>query len=174
MNGELLTKITIWLALCGYGLGAACLLKARQRPHFVRIARAAWTAGCLIYLVHVVCAFHFYHHWSHTAALLDTASQTKETVGAEFGEGVFVSYAFTLGWLVDMTWWWLSGLQSYLLRPRFFQILWQSFLGFIFFNGTVVFASGPIRWFGLALFVGLGALWCRVATSRFHQRSHSI
>ena len=172
MNGELLTKITIWVALCGYGLGVACLLKARQKPQFLRTARAAWTAGCLIYLAHVVCAFHFYHHWSHTAALRDTANQTKETVGVEFGEGLFVSYAFTLGWLADVTWWWISGLQGYLHRSRFFQIVWQSFLAFIVFNGTVVFASGPVRWFGSALFAGLGVLYYWSTTPRCYYRSH--
>ncbi len=173
MNGELLTKITIWIALCGYGLGAACLLKARRRPQLLQTARAAWTAGCLIYLAHVVCAFHFYHHWSHAAALHDTARQTKETVGVEFGEGLFVSYAFTLGWLGDVISWWLSGLQSYLHRSQFLQIVWQCFLAFIVFNGTVVFASGPVRWFGLALFLCLGALYYSSTTPRFYNRSHS-
>jgi hypothetical protein len=35
----------------------------------------------------------------------------------------------------------------------------QSFMAFMVFNGAVVFATGLVRWLGLAVFLALGVLW---------------
>lgn len=157
--GELLTRATIWLALAGYGAAITTLLQARRQPRWLAAARVLWTVAGLIYLAHVVCAFQFYHHWSHATAWQETARQTAEVVGRKVGAGLLISYAFTLAWMADLIWWWVAGLESIQQRPRWVTIVWQSFFAFMVFNGTVVFEAGPVRWFGLALLLGLGILW---------------
>ena len=149
--GVALTKWTIWLALLGYALGAAGLLLARREPRWWARARLAWTVGCIAYLGHVYSAFQFYHDWSHASAFEETARQTRETVGWEVGEGLFVSYFFTLVWVSDAIWWWLAGAENYYRRPSAITIALQAFFFFIVFNATVVFESGAARWLGLVL-----------------------
>lgn len=132
---------------------------AQKRKLPLVFARAFWTLGCLCYLVHVVSAFHYYHHWSHEAAYLETARQTREVVNLEFGAGVFVSYAFTLAWLADVLWWWCHGVESYVRRPRWVMLAWHGFFFFVVFSATVVFESGSVRWIGLALCLALAVVW---------------
>jgi hypothetical protein len=157
--GVALTKWTIWVALLGYAAGAFGLLLGRRQPKALRLARIAWTAGCLAYLGHVYSAFHFYHGWSHASAFEETARQTRETVGWEVGEGLFVSYFFTLVWLADVIWWWQTGAENYWRRPKALTIALHAFFFFVVFNATVVFESGAARWLGLALCGGLALLW---------------
>lgn len=160
-TGELLTRVFIWLALGGYTLGAVAFLLGNGRPAWLRTARWAWTLGCVFFLVHVACAFQFYHAWSHGAAYRETARQTGATFGEAWawGGGVYVSYAFTLLWLLDVSFWWLQGLASYRQRPAWLTAAWHGFFVFILFNGTVVFESGPARWFGLLICATLLACW---------------
>ena len=157
--GVALTKWTIWVALLGYAAGAAGLLVARREPRWSSLARLAWTLGCLSYLGHVYSAFQFYHHWSHASAFEETARQTRETVGWEVGEGLFVSYFFTLDWMSDVLGWWLAGAQYYHRRPRALTIALHVFFFFVVFNATVVFESGAARGLGLVLCGGLALLW---------------
>jgi hypothetical protein len=161
--GVALTKWTIWVALLGYALGAAGLLQVKHEPRWSSLARLAWTLGCVAYLCHVYSAFQFYHGWSHASAFEETARQTRETVGWEVGEGLFVSYFFTAAWLADVIWWWRAGAESYLRRSRVFTIALHTFFFFVVFNATVVFESGTVRWLGLALCLGLATLWCSTA-----------
>ncbi len=72
---------------------------------------------------------------------------------------MFVGYAFTIAWVTDVLVWWWMGLESYWRRPWFLQIAWHVFFIFIIFNGTVVFETGLVRWFGLSLCAGLVLLW---------------
>jgi hypothetical protein len=168
--GVLLTKWTIWAALLGYAGGATGLLLARHRREWWPPARIAWTLGCCAYLAHVYCAFEFYHGWSHASAFEETARQTRETVGWEVGEGLFVSYAFTLVWPADVIWWWLAGAENYSRRSSAVIIALHAFFFFIIFNATVVFESGATRWLGMALCGGLATIWwltqSRASTSR--------
>jgi hypothetical protein len=159
------------MALLGYAVGAASLLLARQYPKWARLARTAWTVGCIAYLGHVYCAFQFYHGWSHASAFEETARQTRDTVGWEVGEGLFVSYFFTAAWLADVVWWWWVGAGNYTRRPRAFTTALQAFFFFIVFNATVVFESGGARWLGLALCVGLASLWWTIV-KRGHDIAH--
>lgn len=167
-TGALLTKWTIWAALLGYALGAASLLAARHRPRWLRPARIGWSLGCLAYLGHVFCAFQFYHGWSHAAAFQETSRQTLETVGLQVGEGLYVTYAFTLAWLADVICWWLGGYESYRHRPRALMTAWHGFFFFVVFNATVVFESGLARWLGLALCAGLGIVWWTTSDALEH------
>lgn len=119
-------------------------------------ARAMWTAGCALFLAHALAAFHFHHHWSHAAAYVETARQTQELFGVASGSGLWFNYVFTLVWLVDVIWWWRSPAR-YATRPRWLHAAVHGFMAFMFFNGAVVFASGPTRWFGMAAAVWLVA-----------------
>jgi hypothetical protein len=87
-RGELLTRLTIWLALLAYAAGAGTLLLARSRPSWLTRARWMWTCGCGFFLAHVVCAFSYYHGWSHAAAYRETARQTGEMTGLRWGGGI--------------------------------------------------------------------------------------
>jgi hypothetical protein len=117
-----------------------------------------WTAACGLFLVHVVCAFQFYHHWSHAAAWRDTAEQTKALMGVAFGDGIYFSYVFMVLWVLDVAWMWLTPVPRKTPWPR---VLVHCFLFFIAFNGAIVFEGGPTRWFGLAACIGLAGLVCR-------------
>ncbi len=121
-------------------------------------ARLAWTAGCLLYLAHVVCAFHFYHAWSHAAAYDETARRTEELFGLRSGGGLHLNYLFTLLWAGDVLWWWLAP-ASHEGRPRAAAWALHGYMAFLAFNATVVFGTGPVRWAGLA--VCAGVVWCR-------------
>jgi hypothetical protein len=156
--GELLTKVTIWLALLGYAAGAAGLLLATRRPSLRMQARKAWTFGCAWFLAHVLCAFAFQYGWSHATAYSETARQTNAVVGVDAGGGVFVSYLFTLAWATDACWWWLDE-AGHRRRPWLLTAAWQGFFFFIVFNGTVVFEHGPARWLGALICGGLVLLW---------------
>jgi hypothetical protein len=134
------------------------------------VARISWTIGCLSLLVHAVCAYHFYHNWSQAAAYRDTARQTAEVTGLDWGGGLFINYALIIGWVMDVIWWW-RGLEAYRSRPRHLVAAWQGFLIFIVFNATVVFKTGPLRWIGLVLCLGLVFLWLLIRLSKASRHS---
>jgi len=115
-----------------YAIAVALLLLRRER-----LGRGAWTAGCAIFLVHVAFAFQFYHHWSNAEAYAATARQSG------VGWGLYFNYAFAIVWVADVLWWG---------RPRasWIGVLIHSFLAFMFFNATVVFGKGWVRWAGVA------------------------
>src|SRR6266849_9648535 len=147
--GDALTRWTIRVALA---LAVAAL--AARIGHRNRSARLAWTVGCLAYLAHIVCAFHFYHDWSHSHAYAATARDTAAEFGLDWGGGLYFNYAFTLVWIVDVLWWWVHP-ATYETRPRWVNVAVYGFFVFMAFNGAVVFASNPIRWFSLAVCAGL-------------------
>lgn len=158
--GDDLTRWTVRLAL-GYYATATTLLLGLRRPadwraatDRGRLARSAWTLGWTSYLVHLATAFHFYHNWSHA----DAIDHTRAVSG--WGEGIYISHLFTLAWTLDVVYWWLRP-AGYAARPGWVDGLLHGFMAFIVFNGTVVYESGPIRWFGLALFGWLAALLVR-------------
>ena len=84
----------------------------------------------------------------------DTSRRTKELLGAGWGCGLYFNYLFTGVWIVDVIWWW-RGLAMYRRRPRWIQAGVHAFFAFMFFNATVVFAAGPVRWLGLAATMAL-------------------
>lgn len=165
-RGEFLTRLTIWLALIAYALGAGLLVRARRRPGEWSRARLAWTIGCAFFLAHVGCAFGYFHHWSHAAALDDTAHQTAEMTGWHWGGGLYLNYLFVAAWLADVLWWWLAPAR-FAARPPRLNWLWHGFFLFMVFNGTVVFGKGPVRWLGALICGNLVALW-------WWERRHAI
>ena len=156
--GELLTRWTVRFALSLYVVALALRARAHGNRRSLAWARLAWTTGCLCFLLHVVCAFHFYHAWSHAVAYASTARQTAEVVGFNWGGGLYANYAFTLVWAADACCWW-HDLDRYETRPRGVEWSVQGFLGFMAFNGTVVFGRGAVRWLGLGASLYLAAMW---------------
>ena len=146
---DFLTRSTVWLSIVAYTAG--CVMFARVVLD--RWTRLAWTIGCAALLAHFICAFQFVHAWSHTLAYGDTARQTAEVFGIDWGGGVFINYAVALLWAGDVVWWWIAGLSSYRRRPWLLTLIWHGFLIFIIFNATVVFGHGLTR--GLGLIVSL-------------------
>jgi hypothetical protein len=163
-HGELLTRLTIWLALIAYGIGAAMLL-ASSAPAWRLRARLIWTLGFLFFAAHVACAFAHYHGWSHAAAYRDTARQTADLTGLDWGGGLYINYLFALAWLADVLSWWIAP-QRFARRPAWLTILWHSFFLFMVINGAVVFGKGPVRWLGAAICVLLASLWWRTRSTR--------
>ena len=157
--GELLTSWTIWIALAGYFAGLAGLLLCRLHPNLQSVTRLVWTVGCVFYLGHVVSAFQFYHEWSHQAAVFETARQTKEVVGQAVGSGIYMTYLFTLIWVLDVAWWWLNGNAGYFKRQKIFSLSIHFFLFFIVFNGTIVFEAGLLRLLSVLAIIGLVVVW---------------
>ncbi len=92
------------------------------------------------------------------AAYRETARQTGELTGFHWGGGLFLNYLLGVLWLADVVWWWMTP-ASFARRPRGLVLAWHGFLYFMVVNGTVVFGSGPVRWFGLLLCGGLVVLW---------------
>src|SRR5207244_1221257 len=95
--------------------------------------------GLVCFLVHVAAAFHYDHHWSHAEAF----EHTRQVSGV--GEGIYFSYLFALVWSADATYWWLLP-ANFATRSNWIDRLLHGFMLFMVVNGTVVFASGPIRW----------------------------
>jgi hypothetical protein len=153
--GDFLIHATITLALVGYTIGA-CGVMARGRFEQGRfLPRYAWACGALLLLVHIGCAFHFRHHWSHAAAFIETARQTRAQTGIDWGGGVYINYVFALVWLGDASWWSFAE-SAYAARPRALTVAIHAFLFFIVFNATVVFGRWPARLLGIAICVVLG------------------
>jgi hypothetical protein len=142
------------VALLLYVAALALRLAAPQRR---RAARALWTIGCALFLAHVGAAFHFFHGWSHGDAYRETARQTGEMVRVEWGGGIYLNYLFTAVWAADVVSWW-RGLEAYDRRPRWVGLIVHTFMGFMAFNATVVFETGPVRWIALGACAGLAAL----------------
>src|SRR5882762_2048787 len=114
MTGDWLTRWTVRGALALYALAITVRLAAPARR---AEARFLWTAGCLLFLAHVAAAFHFFHGWSHAHAYRETARQTRELFGIDWGGGLYLNYLFTLAWAADAAYWWWGGLDGYDRRP---------------------------------------------------------
>ncbi|HJZ89916.1 MAG TPA: hypothetical protein VKE40_03520 [Gemmataceae bacterium] len=147
--GDVVTRQTARVAVSFWGIAAAQLLLGQRSS-----ARWTWTLACTAYLVHVATAFDQVHGWSHA-----TAVRHVEIVSG-FGRALFVSYAFSLLWIVDVAWWWIDR-AGYDARPVWLDRLIHGFMAFVVFNGTVVFADGLMRWVGAVLFAALAVLVAR-------------
>jgi hypothetical protein len=177
LTGEQWTLWTVRLAVACY-LGRV-LRDAAGWPtdSAVRQARWLWTLGCGLYLLHVACAFHFFHGWSHAAAFEHTADQTAAVVGWYWGGGLWVNYAFTALWVGDVLVWWTRPASAH---PRSIWAYWlvQSVFAFLVVNATVVFGPPFWRWVALGFLLVVwvvrhlrrGQPWASFRPSRKRQR----
>jgi hypothetical protein len=139
---------------------------ARRRSDADRWTRLAWTIGCVALVAHFICAFNFFHAWSHQSAYRDTARQTAEVFGINWGGGLFINYAVAILWSADVVWWWFAGVNAYRRRSWLLTLIWHSFLIFIIFNATIVFKEGPTRWIGLLVCLTLCLSWVSINRQR--------
>jgi len=151
---------TAWLSMAALALYAALKVRsARARDARTRAGRWVWTVGCALLWIHVACAFHFRHHWSHAAAYSETARQTAESAGFNWGGGLYFNYLMLIVWTADAVW---EGRhpESYQRRHSSFGWLIGGFMAFMALNATVVFVSGALRWLalGIALLLALAAV----------------
>jgi hypothetical protein len=167
--GDSLIRNTVRLSLAWYVAAVCLMLFLRPADWAVAtrrgsIARWCWTWGLVCFLVHLVMAFHYFHHWSHAHAF----ERTRKVSG--IGEGIYISYLFTLLWGADVAWWWLAPAR-YAARSAWIDRVLQAFMLFIVINGTIVFETGAIRWVAVAGLLLLSAVWL---TSRQRQRSRQV
>ena len=145
---------TIWIALGAFvagEVGKVC------RP----VAAWAWPvsfAGAMLCAVHIVIAFGHHHHWSHRAAIEETARQTASVYGLAWGGGVYVNYVFVAAWLADL-WWWRVRPKEYFARLT--AVVWatRAFFFTIVFNAAVVFATTRMRIAGAVMVIALMLAW---------------
>ncbi|MFO1023430.1 MAG: hypothetical protein U0903_22465 [Planctomycetales bacterium] len=122
----------------------------RWRTPESRIARLTWTAGCALLAVHILLAFGLAHGWSHVAAYDATARRTFEYTGWNSGMGLYFNEITLALWGVDVLWSW-----SVFKRPRWWTVLVEVVLAFMFFNAVCVFAPFESRVIGGVIFAGL-------------------
>ena len=158
-----LLRGAIWISVAGWATALVLLGIDRSRE---RLARASWTIALVAYLVHVAAAFAGPYRWSHRVALEETARQTGELTGIDSGAGLWLNYLVGVLWIADTSRWWATGKIRPFSWGRRLWWTWQLFLAFMIFNGTVVFGHGPVRWFGIVLFVILAAIGLRAKVGR--------
>lgn len=142
-----MVRATMILATIVWAIGEAMMMR-HTATHGQR-ARAVWTLGLILAIVHVVLAFQFVYEWDHQAAIAATMQQTIDRFGQGWSGGIYVNYAFLLIWIADVGWWWI-GPASRAARPRWIDRGRLAFFIFMFVNGAIVFASGIGRLVGIA------------------------
>lgn len=126
------------------------------------ISRWWWTAGCVIFLMHIFSAFAFVHDFSHAAAYEHTAERTAAVIDFRWGGGIYVNHAFALFWVIDAVLWWSYG-TPWAYRSKVWYWSVQGIFAFMFINATLIF--GPIHWIWVSGLLGL--LVCsRISTER--------
>ena len=144
MDSEIGELLLLWTVRCS----VACYVIALWRWLFVErlpdIAyRRFWMAAWLLCVTHVVCAFHFRHHWDHDVAIQHTAKMTEDVVGIRWGGGLYINYVFLVCWGFSAVGsrWPMPAIQR--LAGRLTTGM-HAFAAFMMFNATVVF--GPAWW----------------------------
>ncbi len=164
--------LTLWLARASVAFYAVAVQRAVSgrwtTERGFRQWRAAWSAACILMIVHVLAAFHFEHDWSHAAALEHTSQQTARVTNINWGGGLYFNYAFLVLWLVDvaLTWTAAGRVPSRLRRSTDLACI------FMVFNATVVF--GPRWWIGLVAAWGMVAWWFRRRNRPTHDSPGSL
>ena len=77
MGGELLVRWTARIAVACYIARLLCDTSSKEWTDSQKRARIFWSVGCVVFLLHVIAAFHFIHNWRHAAAF--------EAIGAPAG-----------------------------------------------------------------------------------------
>lgn len=133
-------KLSANLAMTGWFLGILAIVDQR------RFAGWLWGIACAYLWLHVAIVFHVMHAWSHDAAF----EHTREFGG--LGEGIYANYTLMIVWLIDAIWL-LAAPIHYERRPGYIRGFVHGFLGFMVFNGMVVFGTWPSRFLFLLFLV---------------------
>ena len=111
-------------------------------------------------VLHIVIALGHYHHWSHDAAVAETARQTAAVYGLAWGGGVYVNYVFVAVWLAELSYW-RARPAAYFARSPI--VVWgvRAFFFTVVFNAAAVFAAPRARVAGVAMTVVLLLIWAK-------------
>jgi hypothetical protein len=137
---------TMIAATMAWAAGEALMRRSSSSD---RGARAIWTIGVTLAVIHVVLAFHLIYRWDHEAAVVAIVCQTAERFGWGWRGAIYINYVFLAVWLVDVGWWWFAPESRASRSPRL-ETARLAVFAFMFFNGAVVFASGAGRVVGIA------------------------
>jgi hypothetical protein len=137
---------TMILATLAWALGEALMRRSARSD---RWARAIWTVGIALALIHVVLAFQLVYAWNHEAAVAATVRQAADRFGWGWRGGIYVNYVFLALWLADVCWWWLAP-AAHASRSARLETARLALFVFMFVNGAVVFASATGRVVGIA------------------------
>ena len=144
----------VWLSLIAFVAGE--LAKSRRYA-------GAWSVsatGAILLAIHIVLAMAVRHGWSHTAALEETARQTNDVFGLNWGGGVYVNYLFAVVWISELFVWrqWPEGYAS---RPDWIKWSLRAFYFVMIVSADVVFATGWRRLMGAGILAVLMTSWIK-------------
>ena len=126
-----------------------------------RIYAYFWAAAWLLCVVHALCAFHFFHHWSHAAALNHTTMQTERVTGLAWGGGLYVNWVFVAVWglsVADT----FSALHNVQNRVRFGMAI-HLVTACMMFSATAVF--GPGWWWIPVIGFSCAIVWTKMESA---------
>jgi len=160
-TADLAIRGTAWLATAGFFLGAFFLIKSRGKNRPASLTKWVWAGACDFYFLHIFAAFHFQHHWSHTAAVRHVAEQSQQLIGKPVEAGIWLNYALLITWAVDAGWLIVDEV-GFLKRNKIISWAIHGFIIFMFINGAIIFAPDVVRWPSLAAFIFLAwSFWRR-------------
>jgi hypothetical protein len=149
-------RFTAWISLLAW---CAAEWSRAARGDRAAAPRLLFTLGLVAMVAHSFLAFALRYGFSQEAALLDAARQIEEVVGRPSSpRGFYANHAFMAWWALEAASWW-GAPQSYAARPL--AIVWASRLlfAFMFANGAIVFARGPVRVLGALGMIAAFAAW---------------
>ncbi len=134
-------------------------------PEKKRVANVGWLFGLSAFAVHVWMAFEGFYGWNFSVALDETARLTEAVTGWRSSVGLWVNFAFFAVLTADLAMRVLKKGGVGKTQNRILEIL----VIFMMINGAVIFAFGPVRWFGSGLLLGLATIiWYAKARHRNH------
>ena len=155
-------RITAWLSVAAWtGTEWARATRGDQSG----APRAVFTLGLLAMVVHSALAFWLRYGFSQEAALLDAARQIEQVTGRPSSpRGFYANHAFMAWWTVEALFWWRAP-AAYAMRAP--ALVWASRLvfAFMFANGAIVFARGPLRALGALALLAAVAAWVSLAVT---------
>lgn len=154
MDTELGHNLIVWTVRISVALYVVAvwryLFGVRKTRSSDFVYRQSWAASWLMCVIHVICAYHFQHHWDQAVALEHTAMMTERVVGLHWSGGLYVNYVFLTVWGIDI-WRLMFG------SNQVSSVAMHVVAAFMMFNATAIF--GPVWWwipclaFCVAIFV---------------------
>jgi hypothetical protein len=156
--GELLLRATAWTSLVAWAASEWARARATAREQSGRPpSRSAGFRSSRTRRSPSSCA---------TAGAMRPRSATprdrpKRSSAGRFGGGLFVNYFFLALWTLEAAWWWLAPASYRAVVAARGGV--RAFFLFMFLNGAVVFAHGPLRALGAAAVLLVAWSWYRRA-----------
>lgn len=162
-SDDLLLRGMAWLSLLAWSAGE--WLRADRKGLRGGGARTLFSGGLVAMVCHSLLAFHLRYGFRHDAALADAARQIEAVTGRASADGFFLNYVFIAWWALEALAWWTFP-ERYRRRPAVLAWASRLFFAFMFVNGAIVFARGPVRVFGAAAVLAAGAAWTQAIAIR--------